>query len=112
DDVPWQLFASVAVTVSGNEPSWAGVPLNAVVLSESPGGSVPISENVTGATAPVAVKLCAYAAPSTANPDSGCTSIARHGRVTDTVAELLPGSGSTTDEDAEATFTAGLGADG
>src|SRR5689334_12869209 len=56
--LPWQPFASVALTTIGNVPLWVGVPERTPpVDSERPVGSVDVVENVTAPTVLLAVKV-------------------------------------------------------
>lgn len=60
-----QPFASVAVTLIGNVPVWAGVPARTPLLeSESPFGKALLVENVIAPTPPDCVKLWLNATPA------------------------------------------------
>src|SRR5438477_6492003 len=62
---PVQPTLSVATNVSGNEPSWVGVPSSTPAVEKPiPAGSVPVNVHVVAPAAPVAVKPTGPYAPS------------------------------------------------
>jgi hypothetical protein len=62
--VPWHPSASVAVTVIGNDPACVGVPeKDPRAARTTPAGSAPVSVNLYGAVAPVAVSEALYGWP-------------------------------------------------
>ena len=55
--LPVHPLTSIAVMVIGKLPGCVGMPESVALLSVNPLGKVPVTENVYGALAPLAVKV-------------------------------------------------------